>query len=388
LYYCGRSNNNEQQCISKQRFGQKFFNWTFEYIILHLFFNRQRFRAEGILIPNLHKALLLAVIFHDTKMKLKIILLLLISPIFCLSQDTIKISKVDTLLPFFGKSPLRLMGYENRVVPFNSHKPLYVLITYKDSKNKRLEYFKVDSAKYLVYEFFRNDKGSSNEGLKSSGLVKIIDKINDTSTTGVRHIGGKEKYTREIHYYKGFSKEGEWTEYEDSLFSHRYWTGTYLNNRKVNIWSNYIYDPNDDRLIQQIDYDKDSTKKIFSVNIIGQLSVDSIGYYLLGRWPMGYDPSDDKRNLLMKCQLYDGHYGDDCNSRFGKISFYEFFTKGKFIGQNGETTKKKTYQTSGLWKLIKLSGKVILEISSSDKRKIRYDIIYLDREGNMVADRQ
>jgi hypothetical protein len=51
-------------------------------------------------------------------------------------------------------------------------------------------------------------------------------------------------------------------------------------------------------------------------------------------------------------------------------------------------TNQKIYPTSGFWKLNKLNGKVILEILSSDKRKIRQDIIYLDREGNMVADRQ
>jgi hypothetical protein len=57
---------NEQRCISKLWFGLKFFNWAFEYIFLHLFFNRQRFRADGILIPNLHKALPLCVTLSDT----------------------------------------------------------------------------------------------------------------------------------------------------------------------------------------------------------------------------------------------------------------------------------------------------------------------------------
>lgn len=321
-------------------------------------------------------------------MKLKAFIFLLTFPLACFSQDTIRISKIDTLLPFFGKLPIRLHGYENRTVPFESKNPLYVLITYKDGKNKNFEYFRIDSSKYLRYEFFRSDKGSSIEGLKSAGVVKVIEKILDTSTTGVRHIGGEEKYTREIHYYKGFSKEGEWTEYEDSVFNHKYWTGTYLNNRKVGIWSNYIYDPNDDRLIQQIDYDKDSTKKIFSTNTIGQLSIDSISYYLLGRWPIGYDPSDDERNLMMKCQLYDGNYGDDCNSRFGKIDYFEFFKNGKFVGQNGELNKHRTIPKSGFWKVSNLNGKIILEISSADKRRIRYDIIYHDREGNMVADRK
>ena len=322
-------------------------------------------------------------------MRIKLLLILLTITTSCISQDTIPISRIDTPINFFREKPLRLHPYNNRVVPFDDINPLYVQINYENGKNKNFEYFRIDSSKYLVYEFFRGSKGSSNEGLKSRGVVKVTNNIAGTSKTTVSHIGRKEnKYTKRIHYYRALSKEGQWEEFEDSTFNHKYWTGTYVNNKKVGIWSNYIYDPNDDRLIQQIDYDKDSGKKIFTINIIGQLSADSISYYLLGRWPMGYDPSDDKRNLLMKCQLYDWHYGDDCNSRFGKISYYEFFNNGKFIGQNGETTKQKTYPTIGLWKLIKLNAKVILEISSSDKRKFRYDIIYLDREGNMVADKQ
>jgi len=311
----------------------------------------------------------------------------LIASLYSFSQDSIVILKPDTLLPFNGRKSLRLYGYENRIVPYNSYIPLYVLISYNGSGAKHFEYFRIDSSKYLLNQFYRSKKGSSNEGLKASGVVRVIDKILDSSVSYGRSASG-DGGSKQTHYYKGFSKEGIWDEYEDSVFSHLYWTGNYLNNRKVGIWSNYIYDPNDDRLIQQIDYDKDSSKKIFSINIVGQLSADSIRYYLLGRWPMGYDPSDDKRNLLMKCLLYDGHYGDDCNSRFGKISYYEFFNNGKFIGQNGETTKPKTYPTSGFWKLVNLNGKLILEISSADKRKFRYNIIYLDRDGNMVADQQ
>jgi hypothetical protein len=322
-------------------------------------------------------------------MQIKLLLILLTFTTSCFSQDSIPVSKIDSPINFFRLKPLRLHPYKNRVVPFDDYNPLYVLITYEDGKAKNFEYFRIDSSKYLVYEFFRSEKGSSNEGLKSSGVVRVTNEIAGVSTTGVRHIGREDnKYTREIHRYKALSKEGEWMEYEDSVFNHRYWTGNYINNKKVGIWSNYIYDPNDDRLIQQIDFNKDSSKRIYTTNIIGQLSIDSISYYLLGRWPMGYDPSDDERNLLMKCQLYDGHYGDDCNSRFGKINYFEFFNNGKFIGQNGEANNQKIYPKAGSWKINKLNGKVILEILSSNKRKFRYDIIYLDREGNMVADRR
>jgi len=91
---------------------------------------------------------------------------------------------------------------------------------------------------------------------------------------------------------------------------------------------------------------------------------------------------------MMKCQLYDGHYGDDCNGKYDKISYYEFFEKGKFVGQNEATNNKKnTYPTSGTWKISRVKDKVILEITASDRAKLRYEVLYLDREGNMVADK-
>jgi hypothetical protein len=40
--------------------------WAFGSYHLHLFFNRQRFRADGILIPHLHKALSLYVTLFET----------------------------------------------------------------------------------------------------------------------------------------------------------------------------------------------------------------------------------------------------------------------------------------------------------------------------------
>jgi len=322
-------------------------------------------------------------------MRSKLLLIFLVACFNSFSQDSIPISKVDTLLPFLGNRSIRLHGYENRVVPYNSTTPLYVLISYEKSKAKHYEYFKIDSSKYLVYQFFRSDKGSSNEGLKSSGVVIVTDKIVDSSTTGVRHIGGwDDKYTKEIHYYKGFSKEGEWDEYEDSLFFHKFWTGKYVNNKKVGIWSNYIYDPNEDRLIMQVDYDKDSTIKLFTVNLIGGLSQDSIKYFLNGRWTLACEDDEDRRMIMNKCQLYDGHYGDDCNNRFGKENYYEFYSNGNFKRQKGETCKGfKQNATAGKWRVFRTDGNMFLEIKLTNGAVIKYKVWYLDREGIMVADR-
>lgn len=323
-------------------------------------------------------------------MRIKLLLVFLTLYFYSFSQDTIPISKVDTLLPFFGTLPLRLYGYENRVVPFNSANPLYVLISYKGSKAKNFEYFRIDSSKYLLYEFFRSGKGSSNEGLKSRGVVVVKDNVVDSSITGVRHIGGwDDKYTKEIHYYKHFSKEGDWDEYEDSLFFHKFWTGKYKDNKKVGVWSNYIYDPNDDRLITQIDYDRDSTAKIFTANLIGYLPLDSINQFLIGRWTLACEDDKDRRMLMNKCQLYEGNYGDDCNSRFGDENYYEFLNNSKFKRQKGETCNKfKQNSTSGQWKVLRSKNDLMLEIKLTTGYIIRYKILYLDREGNMIADRQ
>ena len=254
-------------------------------------------------------------------MQFKILLFLFLFSTSCFGQDNREISKIDTLLPFFGKLPIRLHGYENRVVSYGSEEPLYVLTTYKESKNKNFEYFKIDSSKYLVYEFFRSDKGSSNGGLKSSGKVEIINKIVDSSTTGVRGI---RKSTKEIHYYKEFSKVGTWFEYQDSLFYHRFWTGKYSNNRKVGIWQNYIYDPNENKLVMEINFNSDSSIKFYSVNIVETLQIDSINYLLLGRWGISCEDDKDWRIFITRCPLYDGQFSGDCNGMLGKESYYEF----------------------------------------------------------------
>ena len=260
------------------------------------------------------------------------------------------------------------------------------MINYEDGKTKKLEYFRKDSLNYLRYEFFKSDKRSSNEGKKSIGILRVTDEIIGTTTTGVRGISSSSK---EIHYYRDLIKVGNWYEFEDSLFFHKFWTGKYIDNKKVGIWSNYIYDPNDDRLIEEIDYDKDSTTKIYSINLAGSASLDTLISYFKGRWTLGCEDKNDKRMLLNKCLLYDGEFGDNCNSRFGAENYYEFSINGSFVRQKGETCNNfLQIGTKGNWKFIKLKNELLLEITLTSKSKIKFKVLYFDREGNMVADRQ
>lgn len=324
-------------------------------------------------------------------MRIKLLLTLLTVTTYCFSQDTIPISKVDTLLPFFGKSPIRLYGYENRVVPFGSINPLYVLISYKDSKIKHFEYFRIDSSKYLRYQFFRSDKGSSNDGIKSRGMVVATDEIVDSSTTGVRHIGGwDDKYTREIHYYKSFLKEGEWDEFEDSVFHHTYWTGNYANNKRTGLWKKIVYGIGDEFTLEEIDYSKDSTQIIYSKNLIKTISIDSLNRVLVGRWHLrSCDAENGPRMFYSKCELYDGHYGDDCNNKWAKENYYDFISTTKFVRQRGEGCYKfRESCTTGQWQIREKDGLRFIEMKFTNGQMWKLKILYFDSENNLITDRQ
>ena len=86
---------------------------------------------------------------------------------------------------------------------------------------------------------------------------------------------------------------------------------------------------------------------------------------------------------MNKCRLYDGHYGDDCNSRFGDENYYEFSSNSKFKRQQGETCNKfKQNSTLGQWKVSKIKNDLMLEIKLTASYTIRYKVLYLDRDGN------
>lgn len=324
-------------------------------------------------------------------MHIRLLLILLIVTTSCYSQDTIPISKIDTPINFFRQKPLRLHPYNNRVVPFGDINPLYVQINYEDGKNKNFEYFKIDSTKYLVYEFFRSSKGSSNEGIKSRGVMRVSNEIAGISTTGVRHIGREENnYTREIHHYKALVKEGEWEEFEDSVFHHIYWVGNYSNNKRVGLWKHIVYGIGDEFVLEEIDYNKDSSQKILSNNIISTVPLDSLTSMLVGRWSLrSCDKEKDPRMFYSKCQTYAGAYGDDCNNKWAKENYYDFVSLTKFVRQRGEGCYKfRESCTSGQWKIMEKNGQRFIEMKFTNGQTWKLKVLYFDYENNLITDRQ
>jgi hypothetical protein len=304
------------------------------------------------------------------------------------SQDTIPISKIDTLIPFWGTKSFRSNGYNNRVVPFNSKNPLYVNITFEKSNKSQYEYFRIDSSKYLVYEYFRDAKHSSIDGIKSRGVKVVKDIIVDKSTNGVTHIGQENKHSRQIHYFKDLVKEGEWQEFEDSVFHNISWRGNYANNKRTGIWKRLVYGVIDNLIIEEVDYSKDSTHKIYNNNIVKTISVDSLKRVLQGRWHLKTCEVEPKpRMFYRKCEKYEGNYGDDCNNSMGIENYYDFVSLTKFIRQRGEGCNKfRETCTNGNWKIIEKNGDRFIHFIFANGQIWNLKILYLDIDFNLATD--
>lgn len=323
-------------------------------------------------------------------MRIAIFLTILLIPYCSYSQDSIPIRKIDTLIPFFGRNSLRLHGYENRVIPFNSVNPLHVLVTFKESKKTNFEYFRQDSITYLVYEYFRDGKISSNDGVKSKGIKIVKDKIIDSSRSTIIYAGRSEdRYAQEIHYFREFSKEGEWEEYEDSIFHHTYWTGNYKDNKKIGLWKHVIYGIGDEFTIEEIDYDKDSTKKVFSNNILKTVHLDSIKKLIAGTWHLrSCDSEKDFRMFYIKCKAEEDSTGYSCDNYFDMQNYYDFDPSSKFIRQRGDGCYKfRETSTSGKWKLIERNGNWFIEVKFSNSQIWILKLLYIDNDLNIITDR-
>lgn len=277
------------------------------------------------------------------------------------------------------------------MVPFGDNHPLYVQINYEDGKNRNFEYFRRDSSTYLVYEYFRSAKGSSNEGIKSRGVMRVTNEIAGSSTVRVKHLGTVEdNESIALEYYKNLVKEGEWEEFDDSVFHHIYWTGNYTNGRRTGLWKRMVYGIGDEFVLEEIDYSRDSTRKIFSINMIKDVPLDWLKIILIGRWTLrDCDEEKDPRMFYSKCKTYDGAYGDDCNNKWARENYYDFISFPRFVRQRGEGCYKfRETCTNGQWKITERDGNRFIEIKFTNGQTWKLKILYLDHDNNLVTDRQ
>lgn len=294
---------------------------------------------------------------------------------------------MDTLIPFFGNKPIRLYGYENRVIPFNSKVPLQVIVSFPNTKTANYEYFRIDSSKYLVYEYFRNGKLSSNNGVKSRGSRIVKDSIVGKFTTRVHSIGFDDEDSDyfSVSQFKYFPREGEWEEYEDSVFHHIYWTGVYKNDKRAGLWKRHVYGIGDEFLLEEIDYDSDSSKRLFISNIVYTIPIDSLSKMLTGTWNLrSCDSEKDKR--MFYTVPSDGNEKTD--NFTGDGSKYYFHSNKQFSRWRSEGCNKfKESMTNGTWKMIEQNNQRFMEIVFPNGQTWKLKILYFDNEFNLVTDR-
>jgi hypothetical protein len=242
--------------------------------------------------------------------------------------------------------------------------------------------------RYLVYEYFRESKHSSVDGIKSRGIKVVKDRIIEKSTNGVIHLGQENKYSTQIHYFKEFIKEGEWQEFEDSAFHHISWTGNYTNNKRTGVWKRKVYGIIEDLVMEEVDYDKDSTRKIYNDNIGRSISVDSLKRILQGRWHLKDCEVEPKpRMFYWKCETYGGQYGDDCNNSMGEENYYDFVSSTKFIRQRGEGCNKfRENCTNGNWIIVEKNGDRFIRLIFTNGQIWNLKILYLDKDFNLATD--
>lgn len=306
--------------------------------------------------------------------------LLLTLAINARSQHSVPVNTIDTAISFFGIKPIDLYNYDNRVVPYGSKAPLYVCINYEGGKFKEKEYFKAGDNKYLLYEYFKNGDE------KAQGHVKVTDEITGKSYTRVRPLGLDTPSTfLATHYYKKLSKEGEWTEYSDTFEFRTYWTGQYLDDKKVGIWKQNIQGLGEDQPIQEIDYSKNSTRPVYGNNLAFTLPLDSLNLAVSGYWLLRFcDSKKDIRMIFSKENAVENGY-DPVNNPDG---FYLFQANNIFTRKRGEGCYRfKETAIKGKWTLVNKTDGRYINIKFSDHTSWTLKLLYLDAEGNLVTER-
>lgn len=313
-------------------------------------------------------------------MKILITLLFTFSFTALLSQDTSTRYEQDTSISFFGTKPLRLHDYENRVVPYGDPNPLYVCINYSGGKKKNIEYFRENLATYLIYEYFSNGQD------KARGRKVVRDSIIGISRTLGR---GNAYSTVTTHYYKQLSKEGKWDEYDDSIESYKkYWAGNYLHNKRTGLWQHFVGSGSgEDFILEEINYDTDSTSRIYKKNLALSTPLEDFSKILTGYWNLRNCDNENQPRMIYE--------KSDCCSEDGSPTYdtyetnhYEFKKSGLFERSRGDGCFKfREASLKGKWKVIEKKDFPIVEIRFTNGQIWKLKILYLDQEGNLVTER-
>ncbi|MBL0330881.1 MAG: hypothetical protein IPP64_16095 [Bacteroidetes bacterium] len=307
-----------------------------------------------------------------------IIILFLLS-LSAFGQPKIEKQKRDTIIDFWNQRTYdRLHGYENRVIKSDG-KILYVKISFLEKSQANFEYFRITDNLFHCIEY------SPDGNYKTIGNYIITDKIIGADTSMIEDITTAEM-SYMIFYFRGILKTGKFIEYSNQSEFSDYWEGEYNRGKRVGIWKHM-----NGFELKQINYDLDSTKNIYTKNLAIESPIDSLIMLLKGRWMLrSCDNETSPRMIFTKCRTYNGRYGEDCNNNFSKTNYYDFLTKNLFYRQRGEGCFEfRETSIAGNWRIEKNSYDTYLLINYIDsKDNWKLKLIYVDRDGNLITERQ
>ncbi len=321
-------------------------------------------------------------------MRVLFLIAFLASVQFSLAQKQAEKIKRDTLIRFFQIEGVQLSGRESRVIPNDSKSPFYVSINYDGTQKLNYEYFRADSSSYLFYEYFSNTGAGYYDGIKSSG-IKVLKRNPHCDTILVDAFdpktGDKISTYFLTQYYTELLKEGAWLEYEDSTRNPVYWKGNYKNNIKTGVWRRMIRDLDRELVIEQIDFSKDSSKKISPENIASLITLDSLKKALVGaKWLLRINEQFDKGShaAYYRCTT---PYGDLCNEQ---QNYYSFALSNDFARSNGiYGASNYPNLIGGKWELTKAGGQWLIKITFSNSETWKFKILYLDKDYRLITER-
>ena len=271
-------------------------------------------------------------------------------------------------------------AYEVRRIPYDigNKFPFYISFgTYKD-KFIQYEFFRIDTTRYYVREYFRGDF-PPGEIVRSFGEEMVAKKVSDTVLFDLFDPVCGDKTPSYLAAEQRLIKDGIWTEFENYSASPTLWRGDYRNNKKTGVWSRLLSFDQDTVLIGQIDYQKDSAK-VNGNNSIREKSLSDLKELLQGEWlGISFSPEGSVRYFKDADTNY-YRYSPRCYFYFNRV---EFNKSGRFIKQlaNGYENDSKAL-SRGTWRLRRNSDRTFVDLVYNDETKWELELLYYNpKEG-------
>lgn len=259
--------------------------------------------------------------------------------------------------------------------------PLYVSLSYdQEEKFIHYEFFRIDTAHYLVREYFKGNDSYTGGGLKSYGLEIIAKKI-DSVAIPVYDASG-EKIRSRIGYVRRLEKNGEWIEIEDIGSSPIFWKGKYANNKKIGVWTRALsttYSLTENATpLEEINYDKDSTKINYYDNGLSAMSTDELKKLMDGRWMIW----SCNQSGIVWCEKEGWRYKVDDYKNYPS---YQFDSSGKLLVRMGGDCKPiAKYFIKGYWQLKRDGRKAFIEINYANGIRYKIELIYYKKAEDLA----